>query len=289
MSGTFWQFMAEFFYFFFKKTKQKRISVQYSCMKNKCFLGMLILSVLMSACGNGPGRSGYRPIMPVLPGHWQEVMGEPHWRLQWIGEDGGWEAWEGSPGVEPPLLSPVAEWTTPILAWPFWPETGLEPGIMRPSGALFPWDARGGDLSLSWEGGVHAVFWKELANAERAGEASLGRLPWYFDWRRFRQLLESGDIPDEVRGDPWLADWKEIAGRTVESGFDRRRIVSRHLTEVAIPGLEGSWVGASPFTPPLDAPPGGPLLLLAGAAPDTWVSSTGVLRCSTSGWILRKR
>jgi len=258
-------------------------------MKNKCFGLMLILSVLMSACGNGPARSGYRPMMPVLPGHWQEVLGEAHWRLQWIGEEGVWKTQDVPPGAEAPPLSVVAEWTTPILAWPFWPEAGLAPGIMRPGGALFPWDAIGGNLLFSWEGGVEAVFWKELAGVERAGGASLGRLPWYFDWPRFRLLLESGDIPEEIRRDPWLADWKEIAARTVGSGFDRRRIVSRRLTEVAIPGLGGLWVGASPFTPPLEAPPGGPLLLLAGAAPDTWVSSTGVLRCSTLGWVLRER
>ena len=258
-------------------------------MKNKYLLGIVIPVVLLASCNDGPRRSTYRPYMPVVPSHWNEVLGEPHWRLEWIGEEGFWKDWEGPPDAEPPLLSPVAEWTTPILAWPFWPEAGLTPGIMRPGGAFFPWDASGGELTLSWEGGVGAVFWKELANAERMSEASQGRLPWYFDWPRFRRLLESGDIPDDVRDDLWLVDWKEIGGKTVESGFDRRRIVSRRLTEVAIPGLDGAWVSASPFTPPLDVPPGGPLLLMAAAVPDTWVSSTAVLRCSTLGWVLRLR
>jgi len=258
-------------------------------MKSKSLSGITFLVILLAACGSGPGRSAYRPHLPVIPGCWQEILGEPHWRLEWIGEEGVWKDWEGPAGSEPPLLSPVVEWTTPVLAWPFWPEAGLSPGVMRPGGALFPWDARDGSLRLSWEGGVDAVFWKELAAADRSSEASQGRLPWYFDWQRFRKLLESGDVPDELRRDPWLADWREIAGKTVESGFDRRRIVSRRLTEVAVPGLDGSWVGASPFTPPLEAPPGGPLVLMAAAAPDTWVSLTGVLRCSTLGWVLRRR
>jgi hypothetical protein len=258
-------------------------------MKNKYFLGIVFMAILMTACSDGPRRASYQPYMPVLPSHWHEILGEPHWRLQWIDEDGAWKYWEGPPGAEPPPLSPVAEWTTPILAWPFWPEAGLVPGIMRPGGAFFPWDAHDGKLTLSWEGGVWAIFWKELANAERTSEASQGRLPWYFDWPRFRGLLESDGIPDEVRGDPWLADWKEIAVKTVESGFNSRRIVSRRLSEVAVPGIDGSWVNTSPFTPPLDAPPGGPLLLMAASTPDTWVSSTSVLRCSTLGWVLRKR
>ncbi|MDR0475627.1 MAG: hypothetical protein LBH43_18385 [Treponema sp.] len=37
------------------------------------------------------------------------------------------------------------------------------------------------------------------------------RIPWYFDWPRFRELMDSSDIPEEVRLDPWTADWKTIA------------------------------------------------------------------------------
>ena len=257
-------------------------------MKYSYLSRIIVLVVLLAACSDGPRRSTYRPYLPVVPSYWHEILGEPHWRLQWIGEEGSWKEWEGSPGSDPPPIAPVIEWATPILAWPFWPEAGLTPGIMRPCGGFFPWDVSGDRLLLSWEGGVDAVFWKELALAERPGEASQGRVPWHFDWPRFRKLLESGDIPPEVRGDLWLVDWKDIAEKTAASGFDRRRIVSRRLTEVAVPGLDGSWIGTSPFTPPIDAPPGGPLALMAASVPDTWVSSTGVLRCSTLGWVLRK-
>ena len=277
------------FYFFSKKQGKNAFPCSIASMKSKYLSLIVIFVVLLAACSDSPRPSSYRPYMPVIPSHWQEILGEPHWRLQWIGEEGAWKDWEGPPGAKPPSFSPVAEWTTPILAWPFWPEAGLAPGIMRPGGAFFPWDASGDKLTLSWEGGIEAVFWKELASAERTSEASQGRFPWYFDWPRFRGLLESGDIPEEVRSDPWLVDWKEVAGKTVESGFDRRRIVSRRFTEVAVPGLGGFWVSVSPFMPPLDAPPGGPLLLMAASTPDTWVSSTGVLRCSTFGWVLHKR
>ena len=185
----------------------------------------------------------------------------------------------------------MSEWSTPVLAWPFWPERGLLPGMMRPAGALFPWDACGQKISVSWQGGVHALFWKELALAERpsapASAAEARRLPWYFDWPRFADLLESENISQAVREDPWLADWKSIAGRTIQSGFDRRRIASRAFTELAVPGLGGRWIGSSPFAPPLDAPDGGPLRLRVSEAAETWVSPGGILKASSAGWVWR--
>jgi len=161
--------------------------------------------------------------------------------------------------------------------------------MMRPSGALFPWDISGGKLIFSWEGGVDALFWKELALAERSSSAAAGRLPWYFDWPRFRELFQSENISELVRRDPWLADWKSIAQRTVQSGFDRRRIIPRSFTELVIPGLGGRWIGSSPFALPLDAPADGPLCLSAAGTPDTWVSTMGVLKCSSIGWVWRFR
>jgi hypothetical protein len=168
----------------------------------------------------------------------------------------------------------------------------MEPALMYPAGAIFPWDVSAGKINLSWEGGVPAVFWKELASALPAalsatGSSAAKRLPWYFDWPRFRELLESGNIPEAVRQDLWLADWKSIAQKTVQSGFDRRRIVSRPLTKMSVPGLNGRWAGSSPFAPPVDAPPGGPLQLMVSDIPDTWVSTLGVLKCSTAGWVRR--
>ena len=250
-------------------------------MKHTIFFGVLFCTVLMASCDNSPIGSSHRPVLPVLPSNWNEVLGEPHWRLEWIGEGGSWQEWEGPRGAEPEISLPP-EWTTPVLAWPFWPKAALVPGLMRPAGAFFPWDAADGKLILSWKGGVEAYFWKELA----ANAAAMGRLPWYFDWPRFSELLESEDIPENVRLDPWLVDWRELGRKTAESGFDRRRIKSRTLREQIIPGLDGRWIGSSPFAPPLDAPEGGPLQLMAGELSDTWVSAGKILKCSASGWVL---
>ena len=257
---------------------------------NKFFGFFLLFAVfLLAACEDGPIRSSYRPVLPELPGQWEEILGKAHWRLEWIGPAGTWEEFELAAGYEISGFSPVQEWSTPVLAWPYWPKKNLAPGLMRPAGAIFPWDASGEKLNLSWEGGIRAFFWKELEAAWSSAARSSGteRLPWYFDWPRFRELLESGNIPEAVRLDPWLADWKSIAVKTVQSGFDRRRIVSRPLTEISISGLGGLWTGSSPFAPPVDAPSGGPLRLRAADVPDTWISKEGVLKCAKAGWVLR--
>lgn len=246
---------------------------------------MVIALILALVSCNGPLRSSYRPVLPKLPEHWEDLLGLPHWRLEWINESGAWQEWEG---MKVPEISLCQEWTIPVLAWPFWPEKGLLPAMMRPCGALFPWDASGGKLALSWKGGVDGVFWKEMALAERSSSASEGRLPWYLDWPRFRDLMESENIPLNVRTNPWLADWKSIAQRTVQMGFDRRRIVSRTFLLLAVPGLGGRWTGSSPFESPLEVSLGEQLSLLVCDVPDVWVSSGAVLKCSSSGWVYRE-
>jgi hypothetical protein len=247
---------------------------------------ILIMLTLLMGCDHNTGRYSFQPVLPALPAHWYEILGEPLWQIEWINEDGVWQRLESaisSNQADLPQLSLPVEWTTPILAWPFWPDWDLPPGAMQPSGALFPWDAAGNRLSLSWKAGVDAVFWKELA-AYAEGDV---RFPWYFDWPRFRELLDSEEIPEELRQDLWLADWKGIAEKTTQSGFDRRRIVSRKFTELLIPDLGGRWIGSSPFAAPLDALESG-LKILAWDTPDTWVSSEGdVLKCAKSGWVLR--
>ncbi|MDR1073465.1 MAG: hypothetical protein LBL45_07310, partial [Treponema sp.] len=168
-----------------------------------------------------------------------------------------------------------------------WNVKDIAPDSMRPAGAIFPSDAdvSSGAISLSWTGGVAAFLYMELAKRTDTDSA---RQPQYFDWRRFRELLESEAIPDDIRSDPWLADWKAIAEKTVSSGFDSRRIAAIKRREIAAPAPPGEmWIGTSPFAPPIAAPaePGKTLVLLASDAIDTYISKEGVLRISSSAWI----
>jgi len=280
-------------------------------MKNSSFAGFLVLLpallILLAGCDDVQQiHSSYKPVFPSLPGGWRDVLGEAHWRLEWVGEDGTWHKWEGKQGDDVPSLSLIQEWTTPVLAWPFWPGLDLSPGIMRPGGGLFPWDTSGEKLVLSWGGGVDAAFWKEMAAAVDGSEAAKdNRLPWLFDWPRFREIMAGESIGDSVRQDPWVVDWKEVGRKTIESGFDRRRIKPMKFTQIEIPlselsaeterfGLEvrgsppaGRWSGSSPFVPVLEALSEGCLTLDVTDAVGAWVSVKGILKCSTSGWIYR--
>jgi hypothetical protein len=151
---------------------------------------------------------------------------------------------------------------------------------------LFPWDTSGENLVLSWEGGIDAVLWKELAAVKRQ-DTKDERFPWLFDWPRFREIMESEDISDVVRQDPWVVDWKEVGRKTVESGFDRRRIKTMKFTAIEIPLIDGRWLSSSPFAPVLEPASGKPLALEVSDAVGVWVSAKGILKCSTSGWIYR--
>jgi hypothetical protein len=180
-------------------------------------------------------------------------------------------------------VSPPEGWASPVIAWPYWPEKGLLPEMMRPAGAVLPWDVSGDRVELSWQGGVDAFFWKELAVAEKG--ASGGRVPWNFNWPRFRELLKSENVPGEIRVDPWNADWRSVARKTAESGFVRRRIVSGKKMEIAVPGLGMEWISDSPFAAPVQAAPGDLLRLPAGTLVETWVSHLGVVRCTGEAWV----
>jgi hypothetical protein len=239
-------------------------------------------ALILAACDAGPVRQDYQAALPPVPPWWEEVLGSPHWRLEWIGGEGEKETRNLSPGSGALGVSPMQEWIVPVIAWPYWPEKGLGPGVMRPAGALFPWDASGDSINLSWPAGVDAFFWLELT---RGASRSSGtpRTPWLFDWQRFRELLQSPLVPEELWLDPWRADWKLIARKTLESGFDRRRIVPAAGSGIVIPSPEASWFSASPFAQA--ATPGEPLTLNAGAEPETWISSRGILRCTTDARI----
>ena len=133
---------------------------------------------------------------------------------------------------------------------------------------------------------MDAFFWKELAkNEDKQTGSGTPRLPWLFDWPRFRELMESENVPVEIRQNPWLADWNSIAERTVESGFDRRRIRAEVKVEISIPSPSNLWVPSSPFGEPINTIPGEALVLLVKDDPETWISKSGLIRSHKEAWI----
>ncbi|MCL2411196.1 MAG: hypothetical protein FWC97_06080, partial [Treponema sp.] len=144
-------------------------------------------------------------------------------------------------------------------------------------------------LDLSWEAGVDAVFYWELVSAYNKNDL---RIPTNFDWLRFRELFQAGTLNEEVLQDPWLVDWKSVAVRTVESGFDRRRIVPQETESVYIaiaehlPGKwQGLWYGASPFAKPLEFEEWELPVFSVRNGINIWISSEGILRISGNNWV----
>jgi hypothetical protein len=225
-------------------------------------------------------QQSYRLVLPAIPASWLEVLGEASWYVEWVDEDGDKRSAEVVTGASV-SASIMREWSTPVLAWPYWPDKGIKHGTMKPAGAIFPLDADGGSFKLSWLGGVEAAFYWELA-----GLASEKRLPHLFNWPRFRELLFSEQLAEEVRLDPWLADWKSIAAKTAASGFDSRRITAQKRSPVTVDiPADGPWVGVSPFAPSEDWATGESAVLQIGEQAESYFSPSGVLRCSPSAWI----
>jgi hypothetical protein len=244
------------------------------------------LALALYGCGGPVSGSRYMLKLPELPSAWEELLGNPHWQLEWINDSGRKEKAAVRKGIEISLFPTQAN---AVFAAPYWPEKGIAPGVFKPAGAIFPFDTDGKSLILSWQGGVDAVLFRELAIAcqESAGSASgstsVPRLPDNFNWPRFRQLFADPSLNEEIRADPWLADWQAIAEKIVQSGFDKRRLVPETRVNMKIPVNSGPWIGASPFAPPLvfDAAPSFP----ARPKTDTWVSAEGLLRCNETAWM----
>jgi hypothetical protein len=252
----------------------------------KRLLWWMLPALLAAGCGRSPADSGYVLELPDLPPAWTELLGAPCWRFEWVSPEGQKESHETRGSLE--ITVPQAR-TSPVSAWPFWPDKGIGPGIFRPAGALFPFDASGGLLSLSWRGGVEAFLYWELASAYGTApeaEASAPRRPWNFNWPQFRELLDDPGLSEEVRLNPWTVDWKQAALRIVSTGFNRRRIVPEARTTVSVPTVSGPWIGASPFAPALSFGPGETPVFPAGSKPESWFSAEGLLRCRTEAWIL---
>ena len=271
---------------------QKGIFAPLLGMKKSIFwfwavFGGLLAACLFTACNNWAFfHSQYTLILPKPPQTWVSILGEPDWRIEWLTPDGQ-KQFKNIESAQNIKIELPQTWASAVLAWPYWPRHNIGPGLFRPCGALFPFDASGGRLYLSWKAGPDAVYFWELARAcrENAAASRVPRLPHLFDWPRFRELFETDALGEEIRRDPWLADWPSIAQRTVNSGFDRRRLVPEPVSNMTIPVPPGHWFGSSPFAAPLSFGEGETPVFPVRASADTWVSREGILRCNQKTWV----
>jgi hypothetical protein len=234
---------------------------------------------MFAACGEPVIMESYKIKFPDLPAAWLEVLGEANWHTEWIDKNGVIKSAEVRPG-DTAYAGLAQEWTSPVSAWPYWPDKGIRHGVMKPAGALFPLDVSGGSIKLTWNGGIDAVFFWELAAL-----STEKRLPHNFNWARFRKLFSGALLSEDILLDPWLADWKTIAAKTALSGFDSRRINSQKLTSVslAVPA-SGPWIGTSPFMRARDWRKDETITLKVSDTVDSYFCPQGILHCSPDAW-----
>jgi hypothetical protein len=242
------------------------------------FLGCLLC---IGACDDPVIETAYTVEFPPPPPEWTALLGPPCWHVEWINPEGKTEFMEYG-GTGKVVLEILLEWTNPVIAYPYWPLRGVKPGVFRPAGAFFPYDVQGDLLRLTWNAGVDAWFYRELLAPGTVDK----RDPRYFDWPRFRALLADPGTQEDVRRDPWLADWSSIARRTLQSGFDRRRIVAAPREDLPVPLPHGGpWIGSSPFMAPVIREPGESFVFRVTNDIHTYVSPAGILRCTAGAWI----
>jgi hypothetical protein len=217
-------------------------------MKKNIF-GAAIFALLISC--KSPLESAYVLKLPAVNESWVSILGEPVWHIEYLGRDGRIHELDTTASVAVELYDGGSSFA---LAEPYWPERGFARGEFRPAGAVFPLDAEGPELALSWLGGVEAYFWRALAWEGR--RASGNHSPANFNWKKVRALFEDGALSDEILSNPWLVDWDDLAHKTSVAGFDKNRITSEYRVQKTSYGASfyGTWYGASPFADPVEIP-----------------------------------
>jgi hypothetical protein len=264
--------------------------------------GLLLAGILLASCAEPIIAPAYRVSFPEPPAAWTDALGPPSWELFWVDSRGVLQNARYPEDAEP-RVELAQERASPLLARPFWPavvsagsrtDGSIQSGVMKSAGAVFPFDTASGLIRLSWEGGISAEFYLALARVRLARESGAAdsipsgdkRRPEWFDWPRFRALFEDGGIPEEAREDPWLVDWDAAAAKTVESGWDSRRIRAAECVPltVTIPA-DGLWFGTSPFASPRFRKAGERVDLPARDIPEYLLSPAGYLKYTRSDYV----
>jgi hypothetical protein len=263
----------------------------YIYKQQMMFTSMVLALAFLFACCTDRFPSSYILELPQMPSAWVSLLGEPHWRVEWVSPGGQKQIEDFPPGSLSGLEIEIpVTWPNPVTAWPYWPAFSLLPKIFKPAGALFPFDVSDDRLLLSWEAGPDTVFYWELVNAVSAIGYNKGdsRIPINFDWPRFRELFEAEALDEAVCEDPWLVNWRTLAERTIESNFDRRRIVPEEIELKHFPVPVGLWYGVSPFAKPLFLANGEQPVFPVHSGFNVWVSAEGILRVNGNTWIFNK-
>jgi hypothetical protein len=255
---------------------------QYKSMKSLFYkLTVVFVVVLQLSCCKDRFSSVYLLEMPQPPQVWVSLLGQPDWRVEFLDQNGTKQSKYILSGQDAEIELPIT-WTNPVTAWPYWPAHNVAPSFFKPAGGLFPFDVSGKKLILSWEAGPESVFYWELmlSNSE-----NVKKIPSNFDWPRFRELIKTDILENTAIKDPWLIDWSNVAVKTINSNFDRRRLVPQTAVLINIPVNSGPWYGTSPFAEPLSFSYGETPVFPVRPGVNLWISAEGILRVNGKTWV----
>lgn len=207
-----------------------------------------IVVFLLLSCSFDRGEDGILIVLPQPSALEKEVWGDFHWELETLSCDGfiNHGRIDGdSYCLQVERGAFLALWVYPVALFAKGPQA-----LSLPAGGLYPSDLRRGRLELDWEGGLLAHFFLELVRREGPG----GRRAACFNWRRLRLLFEEDRIEKEagreglLPRDPWSIDWALAAQKTLDSGFDRRRLaLPKKGRAIVFPAVGGPFLADSPW------------------------------------------
>jgi hypothetical protein len=180
-------------------------------------------------------------VLPAPPEHWMRAFPDLDFQLLY------WDAAGAPQRQDAPSAGTVAipcsrRGNSPVLAFPC--STADVSGLLRPAGGLFPIDAEGSVLQLTWRNGPLALLMFRLRSVDRD-----------------TSLFNAGRLADYMarEPDPWALDLDAIAQRIADGTFsasDIDPLPRRDLT--VVPGA-GQWFLESPFSGVMSADPAGVL------------------------------
>jgi len=244
----------------------------------KIFWLALLAAAGFSGCDASPGGV-WTLRMPEFPPVYGEILGPAKWHIEWVGADGFISSAETEQNSYSASL--LEGFATAIIAYPYLGD--VPKGIVKPCGAIYPLDIEGGEIKLSWKGGVDAFFYFELAK-----HSNPKRLPQNFNWINFRLLWTEAKLPEAILSDPWAADWELIAEKTSLAGFRSSLIAVKPSKKLSVTVPEdGPWVGSSPLAGELDWEKGKTIDIGVDNGTSYYFCPGGILKCIDSAWVFR--
>ncbi len=250
------------------------------------YLIFLCFPVLF-ACSLGSHVEQYSLKLPEIGNLAEQVWGPITWKLDIISAEGRRQ--EIIDGGGEHIIVIAASTSTVFFARPHSAGAVQGPSLSLPAGGIYPSSLQGGKIVLDWPGGILAQLFVEMT----AREHKDGRRAKDFNWPRFHSLLEEGIGDNSLPEDLWAVDWGLFAQKTLDSGFDRRRIKAEAKTwslNIGAAGDAGPWLSDSPFLRKLqeyNPCPGD--LIGYGEGTRFWISPSQRLTGSAKGHILRER